>query len=99
MMDRSPVIVKVIVKEEEYFGIYSEQNNKLSFNEKLSALNGKIVIKNIDDNGDVSISYMFSCDYLPRYFLVSKSNPITIEDFVLVDNKETYVRIIISLNF
>ena len=90
------IVVKVIYDNKEYLSTYSNDSGAFIFTNELSSLNNTIKIREICDKY-VVISYMFSTSYVPQLFKVTKDNPVNITDYISINNKETYIKIIISL--
>ena len=88
--------VKVTLYSKNYLGVY-DKNTKYFVFDNIPSLEKKIALRDMHDDGSITISYMFSCDYLPRYFHITKEEPQYIEDFITFEGKEVHVQIVISI--
>ena len=43
-------------------------------------------IRNINSDGDLVVAYIYSGDYMPRFFTVKQGSPLVINDYVSINN-------------
>ena len=93
----SPISIEILQGEVISYGSYSPSSNKIEFDEPFGFLSKRLSVREILENGNVVLAYIFDGDYLPYLFHLSKDSPVIIKDYVPVESKETYIQIVISM--
>ena len=73
---------RIIYNDKEVKETYKEELGHFVFNEELKDIASRIKVTNFISDKEVTISYMFDTDYLPRRMSLTKNKPLEIKDFI-----------------
>ena len=90
-MELTKISASITVKDSGVFeGKYDPNNRKFSFNgaHDIQLAADRLQIRNVTEDGALVVAYIYDNDYMPTIFRLENNEPLSIEDTILVKDKE-----------
>ena len=91
-MELTKISASITVKDGGVFeGKYNPNNRKFSFNgaPDIQTIADRLQVRNVTEDGALVASYIYDNDYMPTIFRLENNEPLSIEDTILVKDKES----------
>ena len=90
-MELTKISASIKVKNIGVFeGKYNPNNRKFSFNGAIDIqiVADRLQVRNVTEDGAFVVSYIYDNDYMPTIFRLENNEPLSIEDTILVKDKD-----------
>lgn len=90
-MELTKISASIMVKDSGVFeGKYDPNNRKFFFNgtDDIQTIANRLQVRNVTEDGALVVSYIYDNDYMPTIFRLENNEPLSIEDTILVKDKD-----------
>ena len=91
-MELTKISASITFKDSGVFeGKYDPNNRKFSFDsgDDIQTIADRLQVRNMTEDGALVVSYIYDNDYMPTIFRLENNEPLSIEDTILVKDKES----------